>query len=195
MRTINAPIFDDFIAGTAETHSSDEFDAVLSSLDQLSIQLVATEVSYNTGGAPPTLSAELQMSSDCRNWVSSRVRLPARSLSLTETNVFSLTNIAALPACSRVRLAATLGGTEPQTRLRAYVCGRESTRPWTPGKVTGAKAWYRADLNYVDASFGSTRRVATFSRQPPRPTGPSCTTAGEWPCVECSAAPRALAAM
>lgn len=122
-------IFDEIITGTGTTwYTPSDLNAVLGQPDALAIQVATTLVS----GTSPTLRMAVEHSGDGRAFLP-RVATPEinntsitndKSVSVTAGEQFGYTPGTSLLAY--VRLAISLGGTNPRCRLRILVTGRNS---------------------------------------------------------------------
>lgn len=125
MRQSSLFVFDDFISGTASTwYSGAEFNAKIGQSDFFAVvALLQPPVS----GTSPTITVASQHSVDGRNWIATGV-IELSAVSIANNGVYSGSNAGHLyggtPLAPFVRLAITLGGTNPQGRLKLYVTAR-----------------------------------------------------------------------
>ena len=121
MRTLNVLAFDEVVTGTGTTwYTPQALNSELGRCDIFGLQ------AYTTGvlGTSPTLTVSLQHSGDDQNWrvlSSSLPELNATSIS-SDTSRYAYRSDAS-PA-RFVRAAITLGGTNPQCRLKLFITGR-----------------------------------------------------------------------
>ena len=117
MRVFEQLLFDQTISGTSDTwYTPDEYSDLLGAADVLELAVHTTNV---TGTAEATVT--MQHSADGRHWndigdvhsgsISSN-RVSRGSAGLNPANL------------SLVRLKVTLGGTDPQCRMKLYAMGR-----------------------------------------------------------------------
>jgi hypothetical protein len=130
MRKFNLPlVFDDFVMGATTVYSSSNFNEVLGSADQLA--LIAVVDSYS-GGAAPSITVQLQVSGDGRNWQNknSTAEINAKPVSTTATTVVSGGDGGTNPAMGFMRLAVSLfsGTAPPNAHVRIGACGREKEK-------------------------------------------------------------------
>jgi len=125
MRKANERIFDDVVTGTTTVYSSGEFNELLGRHDRISLFLVVDTVS----GTSPTITVQLQHSSDERNWVNKNgtPEINALVISPTATTTEAANDATGNYGCHSVRAAITLAGTNPSCRVRLYATLRDST--------------------------------------------------------------------
>src|SRR5579871_1668057 len=118
MRKANERIFDDVVTGTTTVYSSGEFNELLGRHDRISLFLVVDTVS----GTSPTITVQLQHSSDERNWVNKNgtPEINALVISPTATTTEAANDATGNYGCHSVRAAITLAGTNPSCRVRLY---------------------------------------------------------------------------
>lgn len=123
MRRLLLPAFDDVVTGTTPVYSDASLNEQLGRFDQLSIQIVADQVS----GTTPTITVAIEHCNDGRNWIpKSGSSVGPTPLATTSTNVLSLADSGTDPSMALVRLRVTLaGGTTAQAHVKIQVCSRD----------------------------------------------------------------------
>jgi len=129
VRRFNILVFNEFQYGTTNTYSSDVRAALLGAFDHLSLFVVADQV----GGPAPTLTIQIEVSSDGRNWASNQPTAEINGVALTAavTNVISAAAtglVRAHAALLRLRIALSSVGAPPSAQLKIYVCGRDKAK-------------------------------------------------------------------
>ncbi len=116
-------VFSDFVVGTANTYTVPELNDLLASADRLAIQAIVDQVT----GTSPTLTIQVEMSSDDRNWSAKSGTAEINAVALDSISTKILTGIepGTNPGHGRTRLRIALGGTNPQANLKLYVTGRD----------------------------------------------------------------------
>jgi hypothetical protein len=123
MRKANTLAFDDTVVGTTTVYTPTGLNDALGACDKWAIQAVADLVS----GTTPTITVQLQHSSDQRNWMNKNTtaEINAQNLSSSATDPKFGSDAGTTPALAFVRLAITLGGTSPQAHVKVWVCLRD----------------------------------------------------------------------
>lgn len=123
MRRFTQLVFDDFVVGTGNVYTNPVHEDLLGSADRLAIQAVAAQFT----GTSPTLTVQVEHSSDGRNYSSKNgtPEVNGMSLSGSATVTASGTESGANPSAKYVRLRIALGGTTPQAQVKVYVTGRD----------------------------------------------------------------------
>jgi hypothetical protein len=119
------PVFDDSISGTSLTwYTAAEQNGALGACDQLAFQVITGNVS----GTSPTLTVRVQVSGDNQNWVNAAgtAEINAQALAASSNGNYYISKLVSNVLMGHVRLAITLGGTNPQTRLKIYAAGRSA---------------------------------------------------------------------
>ena len=116
-------VFSDFVVGTTATFTSPKFNDLLATADRSAIQAIVDQVT----GTSPTLTVQVEMSSDDRNWSSKNgtAEINGTALVNSATNILSGIEPGTNPGHSRARLRIALGGTSPQANVKIYVTGRD----------------------------------------------------------------------
>ncbi|APR86500.1 Hypothetical protein A7982_11849 [Minicystis rosea] len=124
MRTYTKTVFNDFVVGTGSTYTTSEHNKLLGSAGKIAFQVVGDQVS----GTSPTLTLQIEHSSDGRNWSnrSGTAEINAQSLSSSATNVLFASDAGATPLLGFVRLRIALGGTSPNAHVKITAVGRDN---------------------------------------------------------------------
>lgn len=123
MRVFNIQVFDTVITGTSTTwYSRSEFDGHLAQADGLVIHACVS----NVGGTTPTLTIVSEHSPDSENWIATGAS-EINNVAIANNASFSAGNFGFTSANlgAYVRYRITLGGTNPQCRLKLFVTGRD----------------------------------------------------------------------
>ncbi|MBI4703234.1 MAG: hypothetical protein HY744_19125 [Deltaproteobacteria bacterium] len=125
MRQFQQIVFDGFVYGTDTVYSDAAYNDLVGSVNQLGIHALASEIS----GTSPTLTVDVETSSNQLNWHSKfATSKPINAASLTAATGRSHygQDTGSSPSLGFCRLAISLGGTTPTARLKIAVCGRSS---------------------------------------------------------------------
>jgi hypothetical protein len=116
MRIYGEQVFDDTISGTTNAwYSPARYDELLGRADLLAVMAVVSGVSGTA-----TLNLEIQHSGDGRHWSETG----NDSFSLSGDESFLLSRLVWPTLLGRIRLKASLTGTNPSCRLKLFVTGR-----------------------------------------------------------------------
>jgi hypothetical protein len=116
-------IFDNDLAGSSSTwYSLAQYNPLLGSADALSLQILAGNVT----GTSPTLTLRFQFSANNQHWVNAAGTAELNAQALTSGGNYALSkNGQSNGVLLRyVRLAISLGGTNPTCRLKLFASGR-----------------------------------------------------------------------
>jgi uncharacterized ParB-like nuclease family protein len=117
MRLFGQQVFDDAISGTGKTwYSPARYDELLGRADMLAIMAVVTGLT----GTTPSLTLAAEHSANGRNWH----EIDTLTVGLSNDAAYYGTVPLWPRLLARVRLRATLTGTDPSCRLKLYVTGR-----------------------------------------------------------------------
>ncbi len=125
MRKQNIKVFDDFVYATAidQVWTDASFNDVLGRFDQLSLIAI---VDNAAGGAGCTFNAQIEHSTDGRNWIVKNA-FPEVSGSMTLGGVAILSggDGGSLPSAGLVRLSVWVGNTGTAAHAKIYACQRD----------------------------------------------------------------------
>jgi hypothetical protein len=121
-RALACCVFDDWIVGTAAVITDVAHNGLLAAWERYAIQVVADQVS----GTLPTVTVQVQCSSDGRNWLNkaSIPEINAQPLVVGAVSDVAGFDEGARPGFDRGRLRISLGGTSPSAHLRIWVAPR-----------------------------------------------------------------------
>lgn len=128
MRILAEQLFDKDIAGAGVTwYTGAEYNDVLGAADALVFQVLVANVS----GTFPTLTVGVEHSSDNQHWVSI---MPVSQTGVPEIDALPISDNQSLMIykdgfengvlLAYIRLAVSLGGSDPACRLKLFACGR-----------------------------------------------------------------------
>lgn len=122
MRIQNDLVYDATMDGTTSVYVDPAWHDRLGLPDRLTLFAVADGVS----GTSPTLSVQLEESSDQQSWlnVNGSAEIPATTISTSATTALVGYCTGAFPNMTFIRARLQLGGTTPRARVRLWVTGR-----------------------------------------------------------------------
>lgn len=124
MRKFAMLVFDEFVPNATQVFTPATLNDRLGSVDHLGIQVIADNVS----GTSPTVTVQIQHSTDQRNWLGKNGTAEINASAISAAQTTQLQGFDASPnnvTFGFVRLAITLGGTSPAAHLKIYVTGRD----------------------------------------------------------------------
>jgi hypothetical protein len=126
MKVFNQLVFEGYISGTTNVFSDSQHNALLGTVDQLSVSGYTAQVT----GTSPTLTVQVEQSFDNIRWQNrngtAEIAAAALATGATETNVQGQDgNPTARPTLCFVRLRIALGGTTPTAQVRLWATGRD----------------------------------------------------------------------
>jgi len=124
-RLFNELVFDEYIEGTSSVYSSQEWNALLGSADKTALHAISDTQSAGSGN--PSLSVQLEVSGDGRNFTAKNgtAEINGATITVGSGQISSLgTDAGTTPSLGFARLKVTLGGSTPKVHVRIYACGR-----------------------------------------------------------------------
>lgn len=129
MKVFNQLVFEGYISGTTNVFSDSQYNALLGTVDQLSVSGYTAQVT----GTSPTLTVQVEQSFDNIRWQNRNVSPAPPEVNATALNTgASETNFqgqdgnpTARPTLCFVRLRIALGGTTPTAQVRLWATGRD----------------------------------------------------------------------
>jgi hypothetical protein len=115
-------MYDENIEGTQALFTDPSHNALLGSVEKLSIFAVVDSVS----GTSPTLTVQIEESGDQVRWINKAgtAEINAAALSTTVITTAVGRDTGATPSNGFLRLRVSLGGTSPKAHVRLFVTGR-----------------------------------------------------------------------
>lgn len=111
----------DVVAGTTTTYTPAEHNSAFGATDKFAVQTTVDQVT----GTSPTITMAFEASNDQRIWVNKTTYRSGAALSTTTSQTFVDVDSGSSPTLGFGRFAITLGGTNPQARVKMIVCGRD----------------------------------------------------------------------
>ena len=126
MRKMNFVVFDDYIPSNVQVFTAQSLNDRLGLFDKLSIEAVAD----NVAGTSPTITVQIQHSSDNRNWVNKNTtaEINAAGISVGSTTPNAGSDTSSAASLGFVRLAITLGGSSPSAHVKIWVTARDTVQ-------------------------------------------------------------------
>lgn len=117
----HALVFDDIISGTTSTwYSPSEMNARLGAADAFAVHACTTFVS----GTGPTLTVQAEHSSDGESWIATPAPPEISTAIANDSSYWGSRDPYNMNMMGLLRFKITLGGTNPQCRLKLYATGR-----------------------------------------------------------------------
>lgn len=138
MLVVAEKIFDNVVSGTGTNwYSPAQLNERLGAAEKFAVQASVTGLS----GTSPTLTVQLEHSGDNQFWIALGSPAQINGVSIANDTSYSGTQDIT-PVLNFVRVRISLGGTNPQCRLKVYVTGHDyghrSTGQGAPGMPGGA---------------------------------------------------------
>jgi hypothetical protein len=123
MRKFNALVFDEVIVGATTVFTSAALNDRLGMYDKLTLCAVADAIS----GTAPTLSCQIEQSSDQRNWLAKNGTAEIQSFTVNTTTMKVGGDTSSTGSIGFVRINMTTGGTNPVIHVKLYVVARDDS--------------------------------------------------------------------
>jgi len=122
MRIFHIDLYDDNMEGTTALYTDPSHNALLGSVEKLSIFAITDTVS----GTSPTLTVQIEESGDQVHWVNKAgtPEINAVALSTSALTTAVGRDAGGTPSNGFLRLRVVLGGTSPKAHVRLFVTGR-----------------------------------------------------------------------
>ena len=124
MRIATIQVFDNIINGTGPWYSGTQFNQLIGRSSWYAVQTYATSV----GGTSPTLTIQSEISPDSVTWLATgNTEIGAQLINTTPVQAGQYRpgiDLGGLGLAAFVRFKITMGGTNPQCRLKLYVTCR-----------------------------------------------------------------------
>jgi len=115
-------MYDENIEGTTALFTDPSQNALLGSVEKLTIYTITDTVS----GTSPTLTVQIEESPDQINWTNKSGTAEINGVALSTTQKTSTVgrDNGTVPASGFIRLRVSVGGTTPKAHIRIWVTGR-----------------------------------------------------------------------
>ena len=122
MRLFNLRVCNENIEGTGQVYTASELNALLASVEALSLFAVADTVS----GSSPTLTVQIEESDDQVHWKSkgATAEINGVALSTAAKTIAVGRDDGTIVSPGYLRLKVQLGGTSPKAHVRIWAAGR-----------------------------------------------------------------------
>lgn len=122
MRLFHAQLYDENLEGTTALYTDPSNNALLGSVEKLTLFTIADTVS----GTTPTLTVQIEESPDQVNWSNKAgtAEINAVALSTSQKTITVGRDNGSVPSAGFLRLRVVLGGTTPKAHIRIWVTGR-----------------------------------------------------------------------